>query len=91
MIIFFSSSRHAQYAKSLALGHDKPIQIRHYGDHKKEVVAKYNRKGPSRVRSQTALVKGMYPRIPSVMEEERENKKQQQLFLTAIPDGTTIV
>ncbi|XP_064632512.1 uncharacterized protein LOC135490876 isoform X2 [Lineus longissimus] len=83
---------HAQYAKSLALGHDKPIQIRYYGDQKKEAMLKYNRRGPANVRPQTALVKGLYPRVPSLLEHDKlKSKETQDLFLAAIPDGTMIV
>ncbi|XP_041349988.1 uncharacterized protein LOC121369160 isoform X2 [Gigantopelta aegis] len=68
-------------------GLDKPVQVRYYGDTRKETLLKY-RKSPVKQMPNPAL-KGQKPRIPRMYNDDRDEGKA--LCVTSHLDGTSVV
>ncbi|KAK7484126.1 hypothetical protein BaRGS_00024615 [Batillaria attramentaria] len=74
-----------QKAQEKEMGYDQPVQVRYYGDSRKETLLKY-RKSPVKP-SINPAVKGGKPKIPNMYDDNNEGK---QLMLTSHLDGTTV-
>ena len=74
-----------QKAQEKVMGYDQPVQVRYYGDTRKETLLKY-RKSPIKPTINPAI-RGGKPRIPSMYDDQNEGK---QLMLTGHLDGTTV-
>ncbi|KAK7102791.1 uncharacterized protein [Littorina saxatilis] len=74
-----------QKAQEKDLGYDHAVQVRYYGDTRKESLLKY-RKSPVKPTGNPAG-KGGKPRIPCMYDDYNEGK---QLMLTGHLDGTTV-
>ena len=68
-------------------GLDKPVQVRYYGDTRKETLLRY-RKSPVKQTPNPAL-KGQKPRIPRMYNDDRDEGKT--LCVTSHLDGTSVV
>ncbi|XP_071170308.1 uncharacterized protein LOC143062443 isoform X4 [Mytilus galloprovincialis] len=75
-----------QQQDDLDEGKDKPVVVRYYGDHKKEVLLKY-RKSPVKTDS-PVLGKSGKIRIPIIGDDRNEGK---QLIQATVHDGTSFV
>jgi hypothetical protein len=83
--LFLSSDSEDQKAQEKDMGYDQPVQVRYYGDTRKEALLKY-RKSP--VKQQVSPVsKGGKPKIPSIYDDRDEGK---QLMVSGHLDGTTV-
>lgn len=74
-----------QKTQEKEMGYDQPVQVRYYGDTRKETLLKY-RKSPVKP-SVNPAIKGGKPKIPSMYDDNNEGK---QLMLTSHLDGTTV-
>ena len=75
-----------QKAQEKVMGYDQSVQVRYYGDTRKETLLKY-RKSPVKPTVSPAT-RGGKPKIPSMYDDQNEGK---QLMLTGHLDGTTVV
>lgn len=86
MYVLFFVFRKQQQQDDLDEGKDKPVVVRYYGDHKKEVLLKY-RKSPVKTDS-PVLGKSGKIRIPIIGDDRNEGK---QLIQATVHDGTSFV
>ena len=85
LIISVSVTSLEQKAQEKDMGYDQPVQVRYYGDTRKETLLKY-RKSPIKP-TVNPTTKGGKPKIPSMYDDQNEGK---QLMLTGHLDGTTV-
>ncbi|XP_078679086.1 uncharacterized protein LOC144914799 isoform X1 [Branchiostoma floridae x Branchiostoma belcheri] len=75
-----------QHEKALALGHDKPLIIRYYGDTKREAMLKYKKQPPpSQKPGARVMSPPKIPRMDSPVEQGRLKLMRQ------LPDGSCSV
>ncbi|XP_076447540.1 uncharacterized protein LOC143284598 isoform X2 [Babylonia areolata] len=74
-----------QKAQEKEMGYDQAVQVRYYGDTRKETLLKY-RKSPVKATAST-VAKGGKPKIPSMYDDQNEGK---QLMLAGHLDGTAV-